>query len=610
MFRKFFLIVLFILFGFNIALSDSVKLSKSDIDGVQDHSNIRAGAKTPPSDYVANGKVLIGISAGVVMLALFWGVKMTFEVKNYKRAEVSIRESEERYRTLFESSREAILILDPNVGYLDCNHAALEMFGIPSKAALIKLNPVALSPERQPDGLLSTEKARENIGIALKEGSHYWEWTHLRLDGVAFPATIFATKLEWGDQVLLQGSIRDITDRKLVENELRESEERYRTLFERSSNAIFLFNMGTGKCINANPAAERLTGFSIAEIKTKTIRDLSPQGLEQRFEWLPRVGTSQDFGEVKYVRKNGIVRDTHLTTIRFNEDQMVSFVQDITERKQAEEALKKAHNELEIKVAERTVDYKKAKEEAEQANQLKTEFLANMSHELRTPMHHILSYAYIGTKRFNSARDKTLDSFDKITSAGQRMMDLINNLLDLSKLESTQTDFQIKKTDVALIVENLALRFAPAFEKKSIHFEFKKTEHPTLVSCDALKIEQVFQNLLSNALKFTPTGKPITITFAAEELPVGKRRTDKKSIPALLIKIKDEGVSIPENELIMIFDKFVQSSRTKTGAGGTGLGLAICQEIIQQHHGKIWAENNPEGGATFSFALPYDQDLS
>jgi len=115
---------------------------------------------------------------------------------------------------------------------------------------------------------------------------------------------------------------------------------------------------------------------------------------------------------------------------------------------------------------------------------------------------------------------------------------------------------------------------------------------------------------LTEAVEFTSANTMISLSFSSEILPAGKRRTDKNEFPALMIRIKDEGTGIPENELETIFNKFIQSSKTKTGAGGTGLGLSICQEIIKGHNGKIWAENNPEGGATFSFILPYELETT
>jgi two-component system sensor histidine kinase ChiS len=166
----------------------------------------------------------------------------------------------------------------------------------------------------------------------------------------------------------------------------------------------------------------------------------------------------------------------------------------------------------------------------------------------------------------------------------------------------------MEKIDLALILADLTTEFSTVIKNKSIHFEIKKTKLSTFILCDDMKINRVLRNLISNAIKFTPPDKSIVTSFNLEKLPSGKRRTDKKTIPALIVKIKDEGVGIPEGELETIFDKFIQSSKTKTGAGGTGLGLSICKEIIEQHHGKIWAENNPDGGATFSFMLPYEQE--
>jgi len=233
-----------------------------------------------------------------------------------------------------------------------------------------------------------------------------------------------------------------------------------------------------------------------------------------------------------------------------------------------------------------------AKREAETANQAKSEFLANMSHELRTPLHSILGFASFGIKKYDSAKpEKLLDYFSRIKQSGKTLLELLNDLLDLAKLESRKLKFVFEPTNLALLVNSVTNEFDTMLSEKNLAVQHEVSNFNEQVTLDAEKIKQVLRNLLNNAIKFSPDGGAIDVAIG---------RTDN----SVRVSVRDQGPGIPPDELESVFDKFMQSSKTMTGAGGTGLGLAICQEIVAAHKGRIWAENRPEGGAVFSFEIP------
>jgi PAS domain S-box-containing protein len=276
---------------------------------------------------------------------------------------------------------------------------------------------------------------------------------------------------------------------------------------------------------------------------------------------------------------------------------------DITVLKQAEEELKQHRNHLQEMVDEQTRDLRIAKEKAEEANRAKSEFLANMSHELRTPLHGILSFSQLGiTKTGTIPEEKILSYFSKIEKSGNRLLALLNNLLDLSQMEAGITSYQKSNSDLLFVTNLVVASYQSQLLARKQKIHIQQPDIPTKLICDSFRIEQLINNLISNAIRFSPDEKEIFIHF--EE---GTALVEGETLPVVNFAIRDQGVGIPENELVSVFEKFSQSSRTNTGAGGVGLGLAICREIVKAHHGSIRAENHPEGGAVFSFALPISQ---
>lgn len=240
-----------------------------------------------------------------------------------------------------------------------------------------------------------------------------------------------------------------------------------------------------------------------------------------------------------------------------------------------------------------------AKQEAEASNIAKTEFLANMSHELRTPMHAMLSYSQLGMSKLADPNDKIYKYFSNISVSGSRLLNLLNNLLDLSKLEAGKMDFTFSKADILRCINQVKDELASLLHEKGITIDVSVQTKNTMLVIDFEKIVQVFINITSNAIKFSPNNSVVTITLSDSKVTY-----NGDEHPALLVAIQDQGIGIPEDELELIFDKFTQSSKTNKGSGGTGLGLSIAVSILKAHHGKIWAENAEGNGAVIKFLLP------
>lgn len=262
-----------------------------------------------------------------------------------------------------------------------------------------------------------------------------------------------------------------------------------------------------------------------------------------------------------------------------------AFINDVTERKEAEQELINA------------------KSDAEKANQAKSIFLANMSHELRTPMHGILSFAALGVEKSTDEKHlKFIKYFSLIKKSGDRLLRLLNDLLDMAKLEAGKMEITFTSTSLRKITDQVISEQSAHLNEKEIDINWIHCDTDSTAMLDKNRITQVLLNLFSNAIKFTLPGSSIDIIIQAD--------AETLQQDALLFCLQDQGQGIPEGELESIFDKFDQSSRNIAGTGGTGLGLPICMEIINAHHGKIWAENSQSGGAIIKFVIPLKQSAN
>lgn len=235
----------------------------------------------------------------------------------------------------------------------------------------------------------------------------------------------------------------------------------------------------------------------------------------------------------------------------------------------------------------------------EKVDKAKSEFLSNISHELRTPMHAIMNYASMGVKKLSVEPDDKLNKYFKnIHTAGERLLRIINDLLDLSKMESGKMTYDMALQNFSDVLQYVQSELDTLLKDKDLDLVVQGEHDRWMAEFDKVRMTQVVINVLANAIRFTPSGSQISISM---------KNTTVDDVAMLECAIADQGAGIPDGELESVFDKFVQSSKTNTHAGGTGLGLSICKQIIDAHHGKIWAEHGKEQGAVFKFSWPVEQ---
>ncbi len=423
-----------------------------------------------------------------------------------------------------------------------------------------------------------------------------------RVGGPAFPEVDLLAMRQFAGLVAISvanarmyfAARQELRERKRAEDALRESEERFRTLFEYAPEAVIVVDADTGLFADPNGNAARLFGLSRDELLKVGPGIMSPPfqpngqpspelalqrvhaalaGQTPVFEWTHRNAAGQDIPcEVRLVRMPAAGRNL-----------VRASVTDITERKRSQEALAAA------------------KEAAEAANRAKSAFLANMSHEIRTPMNAIIGMTglLLDTPLGNDQRDFV----ETLRSSCDSLLTIINDILDFSKIEANKLELENDAFELRSFVESIVdLVAASKLGDKSLNLGtiIERSAPPRLIS-DSTRLRQILINLLSNAVKFTPTGE-ITVTVSGRQLTEGFGEVPSRY--ELQFAVKDTGIGIRADRMDRLFQSFSQlDSSTTRKYGGTGLGLAISKRLAEMLGGTMWAESEVDRGSTFYFTI-------
>jgi PAS domain S-box-containing protein len=394
---------------------------------------------------------------------------------------------------------------------------------------------------------------------------------------------------------------------------LRKSEEKYRGIFENSLEGLFQSSF-EGQFLSANPAMARILGYHSPEELVTVITDIKQQLYVQPDDRDAMVSDILEKGEVfgrevQFYRKDrqAIWVSISVRTTRDDAGKPLfieGFLTDVSDRRRAEEELKKHRDHLEELVRERTAELTEAKERAEVANEAKSSFLANMSHELRTPLNGILGYAQI-LKRGRDLNRAQEDAMNIIEKSGNYLLTLINDILDISRIEARKMEFHPANFDLPTFLQDIAGIVSMRASEKGLGFDYEPvTPLPVTVHADETRLRQVLLNLLGNAVKFTDDGAVTFKVAVVSEQPAAD--AGQVETVTLRFEVTDTGEGITPDQVGRLFLPFVQASADKFRTGGSGLGLAISQTLVQAMGSIIQVQSEPGEGSTFSFqaALP------
>jgi PAS domain S-box-containing protein len=511
--------------------------------------------------------------------------------------ETELRVSEGNHRALIEWLPESLIVQrDGKVTF--ANPAALRMLGAKSAEDLVGKHYLELI---HPDF----------HRIVLERLQHYssqsgclpcMEQKILALDGTVIDAEVQSASIVSHGEASILVSMSDITLRKQAEAELRESEALFRAVSESAHDAIVTADKWS-KIVKWNPGAERIFGYTAAEIIGQSLTLLMPQRFrDDHCNGMQRVsagGESHLLGspvEVFGLRKDGSEFPLELSLARWQVSQGYFFtgvIRDITERKLVERELADYQSDLEEKVGQRTIELAAARDAADAANTAKSAFLANMSHEIRTPMNAILGMAHLLQR--GGVTPQQSERLDKIDAAAQHLLGIINDILDISKIEAGK--FLLEEAPISFpgLMSNVVAILSERIKVKGLQLHVETEPLPSNLLGDPTRLQQALLNYATNAYKFTEAGTITLRTIKQEETP--------ESV-CVRFEVQDSGIGLSSEAITRLFCAFEQADNSTTRKyGGTGLGLAITRRLAELMGGEVGVDSVLGLGCTFWFTV-------